>query len=157
MSLSNLVLPKETVLVGEGSFDVMGLSLTDLSVLVNECFEDLATLFNLYEDFEAGSPEGSDEGLIDQQFIVSAMGRVPKLFARGIALASKEPGEWEKVLSLPFPAQVEAVMAVGRLTFQGDDAVKKFMERLISILGQATDALEASSDLMAGMSPSKKT
>ena len=135
MSLSAVVLPKQSIRVGETAFDVRGLSFHDLSALFSEMKDDLIELVGMYiEASESGEDplQGGDAGLV---FLKEVITQLPDLAAKVVAIGADEPDMSETVKQLPFPKQLEAVMEIGRLTFEDEDGLKKFMGNVTALFG----------------------
>jgi hypothetical protein len=64
------------------------------------------------------------------QLLVTA----PRFAAELIATAANEPDLVDVAMTLPAPTQLELLCAVGELTFAEPDSVKKFFDRLASLI-----------------------
>jgi hypothetical protein len=73
-------------------------------------------------------------------FLQKVVRELPSLVAKVIAIAADEPDEYSKVEKLPFPAQLEAVLAVGQMTFEDEDGLKKFGENILTMLAALTSS-----------------
>ena len=71
------------------------------------------------------------------------------LLAKIIAAAADEPGEYEAVLKIPGPAQLELLMAVVGLTFAEPEALGKFASNISGLLQMAAPALKTLSEATA--------
>jgi hypothetical protein len=67
---------------------------------------------------------------------------LPGLAAQVIAFAADEPNAVEAVTKLPLPVQLEALMAIGRLTFDGEESIKNFVSGLMSMMSSVKRAVE---------------
>lgn len=112
-----------------GSFSVRGLNLADLSTLVTLHMVELEAAFRMWSTSGVGAGGDLTTG------ILALVRDFPPLAANIIAMASDEPLEGEKARFLPFPVQVEAITAVGRLTFEDVGGLEPFMETLASLVG----------------------
>ena len=127
MSLADIQQESHTVKVGEASFTVTGLSLNGLSTLVKNHIDELEQVLDLF-----------DGDVTTEQFGSTALKLVneaPGLAANIIAVASGEPQYAHLVSRLPFPVQIEALEAIGRMTFQEVGGVKKTIQLLLRLIG----------------------
>jgi hypothetical protein len=133
MTLAALELPTETIKVGNrGDFTVRGLSFADVAALVNKHRDELDTVIGVFTSGE-GTPDA---------MLVTLLAEMPDLAAKVIAFASDEPGQHEKVKRLPVTVQLDALMAVGRLTFEEAGGVKKFAEQVLVLLGASNQVIQ---------------
>lgn len=109
-----------------GDAYIHGLSFDDLSRLVTEARDDLATAIDLY----GAASDGGDTST--EALALMAVQHVPGLVAKVICLAADEPGAETEALvrKMPFPVLVEALMIVGDMTFAEADALKKFLSHV---------------------------
>lgn len=134
MALVGYKPPVGTVEFVGGSFEVKGLSLNDVSVLVQANLQDMEVLF---DTFDKGIGDGTN---MDFTTIASTLlSHAPRFVTNAIALACTEDAGFEEKLSaaasLPLPVQVEAIKKVGSLTFEEAGGVKKFLEGLAFLKG----------------------
>lgn len=123
MALSDIAVPTETISVGRHSFSVRGLSFEDVTALIQRHQAALESMIGMYG-------KASDADLL--QFLIRES---PTLAAQIIALASDEPDQELAVRKLPMPAQVDALTAVAKLTFEETGGVKKFAGQIAGLLG----------------------
>lgn len=145
MSLASYELPTKKIDLTDGVyFTVRGLSLPDISKIV-EAHEPIVTeLFSKY----AGSV--NDESLENISMLGNTlMESAPILVSHIIAIAADEPGEADKIAQLPFPTQMEALEAIGSLTFIGSGGVKKTVAMVAKIVRGMTDLAVASRSSVA--------
>ncbi len=129
MSLSDYTPERHEVVMKKGSFSVTGLSLNDLAQLLKTHFTEMETVFGLFE----GSVKVDN---IDMARLTTSLIReAPGLTANIIALAAGEPGAAGAAAALPFPAQLECLQAIGRMTFEEVGGVKKSIEIMTNMLG----------------------
>ena len=117
MSIRDLVAPSLTVKVGDGGFEVRGLSIADVANLMDGYTQELAALFD------------GDVTIAD--LVKTSPGFVAKL----IASAAGEPDAVDAVERLPVGVQIRALEAIWELTEVSTD-------QLGNMLGQALVALE---------------
>lgn len=118
-----------------GSFEVGGLSLESFAVLVRTHLADLEALFDLFQNVETLA--GADI----QKLAIAVAEEAPGFVANVIALASGEPHAAPQAQKLPFPVQVDALVAIGDLTFGEVGGVKKFLPTVARLIG-ATGLME---------------
>lgn len=109
------------------SFQVRGLGLNDVAVLVREHFPDLESLFELFGNLEQMDAQKM------QPLVLSVVSNAPGFAANVIALAAGE-GSAEDAERLPFPIQVQALLDIGELTFNDVGGIKKAMELIAALL-----------------------
>jgi hypothetical protein len=123
MSLADLIVHTATIHVGEQSFEVRGLSVSDLSVLASKHLTELKNIF-----------EGADGGKeFDLQGLIL---KAPKFAATIIALAADDLANASKVEKLPAGVQVVALKAIWDLS-----VVEK--DELVKIWGDLSAEIEA--------------
>lgn len=136
MSLSDFQVPTESVKIpGGASFSVRGLSLDDISSLVQRYRPALQSIYEEFEqqgDFTLESTASLVEGMIAS---------FPGFVAYAIALASDEPEQAELARKLPMSVQVEAVEHIGRLTFVAEGGPKKVLATVVRVLKGARESV----------------
>lgn len=140
MSLRDLVDRKTQVDGGGGvSFEVRGLSLEDLVVLLEDHKEALVTIF--------ASPEGTDFEELLQRF--------PRFISAAIAFAADEPELVEQVNKLPIGIQLRAIEAVWELSSLDIEALGKLATSLTDGLGKlnSDEFSILTKDLTSGSTP----
>lgn len=145
MALSDIRIHRETIMVGDADFAVRGLSADIILGLLTDEPTDTkeATKLFLTEALDPESGELKLDGI--GQFLRVALQRLPTLVAKAIAQAADEPEAWKTVLYMPAPKQLEALLAVGRLTFEEPDSLKNFIGNLYSLLGGLRKSLTEAS------------
>lgn len=137
MALADLVTETRTITVGENEFKVHGLSFASLSHLVTGGFrEEIAGLIEILKPLLEGKENVDITEIIHELFP-----RAPTLSARLIAVAADAPDLWDRVYNLPIPVQLEALLAVGDLTFTGGHSLKNFVGDLTRLMTRATQTL----------------
>lgn len=109
------------------SFNVTGLSLNHVSVLVREHFPDLDAIFDLFENSQNLTRAGLEP------LVLSVVSQAPGFAANVIALAAGE-GTAEDAERLPAPIQVRALLDVAELTFAEVGGVGKAWEMVTALL-----------------------
>ncbi len=142
MSLKDLELPSAKVQVSdEVFFTVRGLSLSDISVLLNSHGKELGMIFEKVKDELQGRSEGITANDV-QYFAKVLFDKAPDMVARAIALAADDPGEEDKIKRLRFTVQIIAIQEVLRLTFTTEAELKKLVEIVIQWLGKINSEAE---------------
>ena len=118
--LSSIQIPRETINTSIGDFAVRGLTFTDLSRLLIDHREDLTAAADIVAE------AGDDLAAIAQAVAV----RLPKLAAGAVACAADEPDFAGTVAMLPITVQLDALIAIGRMTFTDEGALPKFLANL---------------------------
>ncbi len=115
--LKDIVIQTEKIsLSGGQSFEVQGLTLTNLGNLIAEYKEPL-------------------EALMDAKLDLSNVAeQYPEFMAKVVALSANEPDQWEKIASMPFPTQLLAFEKCWDLTIPDYDALKKLIERIQGLI-----------------------
>jgi len=125
MSLADYQVPtEEVVLPGGGSFVVRGLSLADMTKLINSYRTELEEVFRTFEEVTF-----ADISTLAEQML----GRFPDAVAHAIALAADEPERADVVKALPASVTLDAVEKVGRLTLSAEGGLKKVLATVVSI------------------------
>jgi len=133
MALSDFT--PEIITIGAGkkaTFDVRGLSFLDLSSLLRTHHNDLENLFDLYEK-EAGQDISN---IAMAKYATALIKDAPGLVAHLIALAADEPEMVNQVHRLPLLSQVDALRAIGKLTFEEVGGVKKLMGMIAELASE---------------------
>lgn len=134
MSLVGYQPPTGTVQFKGGSFDVKGLSLEDVSVLVQT---NMANMEHLWALLDNGIGDGS--GINVERIAAEVVAHAPNFARTMIALAATDDADFEAKLTgasrLTVAIQVEAVKMIGTLTFEEVGGVKKFIESLMFLRG----------------------
>lgn len=139
MALSNYQIPRTTVDIdASNSFVVRGLNLEDISFLVQVHKNDVDSVVSMFQGKlgKDASPEGVAKAVQKNgdAMIVELIQRFPLLIANVIAVASDEPDQWDNASKLPVPVQIEAILAVAKLTFNDVDGFKKFVGNVSAVL-----------------------
>ncbi len=133
MALSDYTPETLTVKTKKVSFEVRGLSFTDLSSLVRAHYHDLEQLFDLYAK-DAG--DGQLTNLAIARYATSLISEAPALVSHIIALAADEPEMVNQASRLPLLAQTDALQKIGTLTFEEIGGVKKMLAQLSQLASE---------------------
>ena len=140
MSLKNYRTPKQSISLPDGTaFNVRGLTFHDLGALLENHREEFLAAGSVLAKQDAENM-GSLATLLAQT--------VPGLAAVVIAHAADEPDASEMVSTLPLPVQLEALLAIGKLTFTDEGAVPKFLAGLGAMLRAGTSAAKMAPSVM---------
>lgn len=145
--LSQIVLEEQKIDFRGGTFTVRGIGLDSIAYLMNTGNRD--ELESAVASLEAIFEAKGDAGAL-QAGLMSLVTQLPALCAKVVALAAGEPDEWEKVLKLPLPVQLEAVNAIGRLTFDGEDSIRSFMAGLLILMSGLTTTMKVAGQTLGG-------
>lgn len=112
--------------------ELKGLSFHDFSKLIRVHYHDLDGLFDIYEN-----SAGQDLSAIAVgRFATTLIADAPGLVSHIIALAAGEEDQLEAVQSLPLIVQIDALKAIGGLTFSDVEEVKKMLALVMEQLGK---------------------
>lgn len=128
MSLSDFRPERRLIKFKTGSFEVKGLGLDDLSVLIHDHLVDLDKLMGVYSD----NDEVGSAALVS--FAISLTREAPALVALVIALGAGDRSLVDRARDLPLAIQIGAIRAIGELTFEELGGVKKVGESLREFL-----------------------
>lgn len=141
MGLSDLVIPTKTIELPSGSFDVRGLSLSEISYLVLNHRDIIESIFARMTGRDPDSIGIDDADQLGQELLM----RAPQFAAEVIALASDGDFRSNVVVAkrLPTDAQILALDAIGRLTFTSEQTLKKVIECLIASMTGVKKAMQS--------------
>ena len=133
MNLADFVPVKEPVVIvkTESPLMVRGLSLDDIAALLHQHIDDLDKLVGLYNQ----AVNGAEAAVVVSAMSVTLVRDAPFIAAKIIALACDEPGAEMRARQLPLSAQVRAITAILRLTFEDIGGPKKAVESLMNFIG----------------------
>lgn len=141
MSLSDFTPDTEEVVVkrakkGDMVFAVRGLSFLDISKVVRVHYDDLEGIFDLYETHGGGDLSYIAMG----KFAMALVNDAPGLVAHIIALAADDEANLEKAQTLPLMAQIDALKAIGRLTFSDVEDIKKTLKKALDLMRETRES-----------------
>lgn len=160
MGLLDLQFPTAQVETPGGDFAVRGLSLEDLTNLMNSHQAEFGTLFDQFRAWAL--TEGDDKPPLTQ-FVVRVVSQTPSLISTVIAKAADADTPAGRAMARKLvPAdQAQALEKIGRLTFRSEDELQKMLGLAIRGLDQLTRALilDSSSQLQqaSGSGPIEST
>lgn len=130
MALKDYQAPQKRVIkFPKGEFAVRGLNFSDISRLMASRKDELilATI-----EFRAFTEDGTD--LEVDAVLKHLMAVAPDLLLDAIAYAADEPEATHIARALPPDVQINALLAIGELTFQDPGAVPDFLAGVTTIL-----------------------
>ncbi len=148
MSLANFEIETAAVKFRGGEFTVRGLGLDAVSYLMQSgSREELDLAVSQLEELFRASTEKDSAAIAGgiQKLIV----QLPGLAAKVIAFAAEEPNEVAKVRKLPVSVQLEAMLAIGRLTFDGEDSIRNFVSGLMTLMTSVTKTMTIASQTVS--------
>jgi hypothetical protein len=130
MSLAAYVPATATVKVGDSSFQVKGLSSSDIGAVLENNLDELTLIFDM---FKGGEPSEGE--------IALAIAKLPRMATALIAMGCAEEDTDLNVLAknaarLPAAVQIDALLQIGKLTFQDAGGLGKFIESIGHLLDQ---------------------
>lgn len=137
MGLKHIKLPEAQVKFPGGDIAVRGLSLDDLSFIVQRHGAKLNVLFTSFTE----KGELTVEGVAD--FALPLLQAAPEIASELIACASGDPADAGIAATLPFPVQLEALEKLAELTFNVSGGPKKLVETVLRMAKGTTGLLES--------------
>lgn len=134
MSLSDYSPEKAVVVFKGGQFEVRGITLDDLAILLRDHMDDLDALVNILGNAMKSGISQDTAVALATQHALALVREAPGLVARAIAQQADEPDLVENARRLPMHVQVSALEDIARLTFEEAGGPKKFFERLMKYL-----------------------
>ena len=154
MSLANLQLRTEAVPYNDSEITLHGLSANAIAGLILLQFSNIEEIFNIVEG--AGVKSTADLANVNvaevgQRLLV----QMPDFIAHVIAYAAHEPDQWQKVIHLPAPVQVECLKKLAQLTFNDEAGFREFVGNVVAALRSAKGVVPQtlSQNLAASASP----
>lgn len=139
MGLKHIKLPEAIVeFPNGGDFAVRGLSLDDISYLVQRHGQQMESLFS---DFANTTGEITVEAVA--AFALPLLKAAPEIAAGLIACGAGDKDDVGIAATLPFPVQLDALQKLAGLTFDVSGGPKKLLETVVS-MAQGTTGLLAS-------------
>lgn len=137
---------REVPLAGAEPFYVKGLGLNEIAVLVETHFQDIEALLDLF--VASGRNLTADDLRNIAPAIVSS---APGFAANLIALAADEPDAAPTIQNeFVVGTQIEAIRAIGDLTFGEFGGIKKGLEQVVALLASKREALTKTVKKKAG-------
>jgi len=137
MSLKSLRLPEAKVELPDGGFVVRGLSLNDVSILVQRHGKRLNELYQQFTE------QGDLTTETVAAFALPLLQSAPEIAAELIACAAGDPDDAEIAGRLPFPVQIDALEKIAILTFEAGGGPKKLLETVVRLAQGTTSLLES--------------
>lgn len=144
MALADFRPRKRVVSFEGGEFEVRAITLNDVAVIVDS---HRFTIDGIVSKMRARQGLDMDDPNIIADTMMEVVNESPILAANIIAICSDEREQMDAAARLPVPVTVEALQAIGDLTFTDMAAVKKFtadvMRLIRGILPPPSEALAA--------------
>ncbi len=137
MGLKELRLPEAKVELPDGGFVVRGLSLNDVSILVQRHGKRLSELFQQFTE------QGDLTTETVAAFALPLIQSAPEIAAELIACAAGDPDDAEIAGRLPFPVQIDALEKIANLTFEAGGGPKKLLETVVRLAQGTTSLLDS--------------
>ena len=136
MSLANLQLRTEADPYNDSEITLHGLSANAIAGLILSQLSNIEEIFNIVEG--AGVKSTADLANVNvaevgQRLLV----QMPDFIAHVIAYAAHEPDQWQKVIHLPAPVQVECLKKLAQLTFNDEAGFREFVGNVVAALRSA--------------------
>lgn len=138
MSLKELTIPSAPVQTPGGEFSVRGLSLDDLTYILQRHAVEVSRVISVIE-----AKRGEIGNDLISELAVGLIQSAPAVVAEIIAVASGNPGEAAYARTLPFPVQLDAIEKIGNLTFEVSGGPKKVLEAVIRLAKGTTGLLDS--------------
>lgn len=138
MDIGSYKAPRREVPLAKGqSFHVKGLTLTDISVLVETHFDDLDAIMDLLGKEKVNLTLDNLKPLA-----TSVVSQAPGLAANLIALGAGQPDAAPNIQAeFTVGIQIRALMDIGDLTFAEVGGVKKGLEQVAALLAEKRKTL----------------
>lgn len=154
MGLRDIVLPTFSLEVGGTDITVHGVSVADLSLLLQDYGPKVSAVFVHVTDAAKADPNADIK-----KIAMGAFKEFPDLVAGLIALAAGEYDDETIAIArrLPIPAQVELLEQIFLLTFASEGEVEKLVETLTRVATSLADSRILSRTSQGGIGVSDDT
>lgn len=135
MSLADYKPRKREIRFDGGSFEIRAFSLTDVAIVIDS---HQWAIEQIYVKLRARADQKLDlDEATATELLMELVRESPTLAGNIIALAADEPGPeiMRIAATLPMTVQIEALTAIGQLTFTDMAAVKKFGADVMTLIG----------------------
>jgi hypothetical protein len=129
--LADIVVPSDKIVFRGGEFSVRGITFDSVARLIAS---GQRSDIDLALEELMGAKDDPDQLM---GALAGLVAKLPDLTAKVIAEAAGEPEHWEKVKQFPVPVQLDALLVIGKLTFDGEDSVKNFVRGVLQIVKSA--------------------
>jgi hypothetical protein len=139
-------IPTVGVEIGEQTLTLRGISLRDVSILLQKHGASLALLYSRYIQ--------NNDQIVDQQVnnaVLDIAQTMPDLVAELISLTSRNVLSADEAGDLSLPDVVTVLTAIGEVTFRGEGAWEKFLGATLQMVESAATAFSRP------LAPAKKT
>lgn len=117
-----------------GSFEVRGISLDDMAAVIDVHSTAVDLIREKMLQHQIVSPDQITPELA-ADVVVSVIRECPSLAAQVISLAADEREAYGIVMKMPITLQMQALRAIGELTFRDLATAKKFVADVRSLIG----------------------
>jgi hypothetical protein len=155
MALKDIVVQRETIRFNGGEFEVRAINFDVINRIMVEGQRgelDRAIQF-LEESLHPETKTSSEADLIGS--LSTLVMEMPHLVAKVVAYCADEPDQVATFAGLSLSVQLDAILAICKLTFTGDDSIKKFLASVIELMvmmrKSAKPAVEGATAALAGM------
>lgn len=136
MALKEYIPKRETIEFPGGSFEVRGISLPDVSLLIDvheHVISDIAEkVRNRAELIGSDNPVLVQEAMTD---LISEMIReAPSLVGNLIAICAEEEDAYSQAMKLPITVQLDALTKIANLTFTDMASIKKLVADVMRLV-----------------------
>ena len=138
MSLKDLTIPSVPVQTPGGEFSVRGLSLDDLTYILQRHAVEVSHVISAIE-----AKKGDVDHDLISEMAVGLIEAAPGVAAEIVAVAAGELDQIDTVRRLPFPVLLDAVEKIGNLTFEVYGGPKKVLEAVIRLAKGTTGLLDS--------------
>lgn len=140
--------PTTSITVGDHTLTLRGISVRDVSILLRNHGAALALLYARYVQ--------KNDDIVDQQVnsaVQDIAGSMPDLVAEVISLASRNVLTPDEAAELSLPHAVDALTAIGEVTFSGEGAWEKFLASVLAMVESAASAISKATGATKKPSP----
>lgn len=136
MGLRDIVIRTKTITAGEATFEVRGLSMSDVMIAALDYGPQLSMVFSKLKS-------GEVEAVDIRSTVLELSKEFPDVMAAIICMAADDydPVMVAKLRRVPITVTVEACEAIFELTFTSEAEVKKLLESLTRIIATGSGTL----------------
>lgn len=139
--MAKFTLKKTVIKVTEdegNSFEVRGLSPNDIAQLLMLHRPVMEQMFNRYAGGSADAMTAEDIAVAASEIAVGMLEQAPALVAHLIVLAADDVDNLKEYAQLSMGIQIDAVIEIGRLTFETAGGPKKLLDLVRSLMQAKT-------------------
>lgn len=135
--MAKFTLKKAVIKVTEDEgnfFEIRGLSPNDIAQMLMLHRPVMEQMFNQYAARNPETMTVDDVALAASEVAISMLEKAPALVAQMIVLAADDIDEYDEYVKLPVGVQIDAVVEIGRLTFEMAGGPKKLLGLVTSLM-----------------------